>query len=906
MNIPMQKDCRIMHVLFVILLFFPWLLGAAELPNEITEDNTTFESRPVVRIGVLAFRPKPQTLEQWRPLGVLLSQAIPQYDFVVEALTYPEFNEAVEKVQLDFVLTNSGNYILLKKRFGLTSPLATLGINEHGKKATHFGGVIFTAAKTQTINTLHDIKGKTIAITDQNSFGGYQMQAYALLQQGIHTDKDTTLIETGMPHDNVVNTVLLGHADVGFIRTGVLEQMVEEGKIKREDYKIINAQHKTSLPVESSTNLYPEWPLSALPHIDEKLSRNVLATLFKLEENSALAKSMHIYGFNIPADYAFVEEMLRALRIPPFDTTPTFSIEDIWITYRTQIMSILVLIGFGLLGMLMYLLERNQELKKSYTKQQQQANALTKFSQLIEQSPISIIITDLNGNITYANAKFFSTTGYSEEEIIGQNPRLLKSSKVSTSSYRKLWSTLKRGEVWEGELINRRKDGTNYIEWGTIAPLRQADGKVSDFVAMKEDITQRKNAEQRVHQLAFYDQLTSLPNRQKIIADMEQDYPKACAIFNIDSFKEINDLFGISAGDDILVQVGEWFQEMGGWFHEMGFLTYRTGGDEFTVLFRDNNISKHSISRRIATLMSFLDEKTFHVGEENISLRMSTGIAIGSDKLLTHADIALNLAKEKKITFSLYEETENIEGKYRHNIAMATMIRKALIMGRIICYYQPIVDFQTKQITKYETLVRMVDEEGTIIAPLSFLPIAKKMKIYPRITQEVINQACTLFQNRTEEFSINLSTADMEDARAIKEIIDVIQKTNTASRIVFEILESEGIENYEKVGQFIAQVKALGAKIAIDDFGTGYSNFEHILRLNVDYIKIDGSLIRDITQNTRNTIIIETIVDFAKKVGAKTIAEFVSDKEIFDCIKKLGVDYSQGYYTGKPEPLEGK
>ena len=177
------------------------------------------------------------------------------------------------------------------------------------------------------------------------------------------------------------------------------------------------------------------------------------------------------------------------------------------------------------------------------------------------------------------------------------------------------------------------------------------------------------------------------------------------------------------------------------------------------------------------------------------------------------------------------------------------------------------------------------------------------MKIYPRITKEVVNQACALFQNRTEEFSINLSTADMEDGRSMQEIIAVLKKTNTAQRIVFEILESEGIENYEAISAFITQVKALGAKIAIDDFGTGYSNFEHILKLNVDYIKIDGSLIKDIINNSRNQIVIETIIGFAHKIGAQTIAEFVSDEMIFNRVKTLGVDYSQGYFTGKPQPL---
>jgi EAL domain-containing protein (putative c-di-GMP-specific phosphodiesterase class I) len=263
----------------------------------------------------------------------------------------------------------------------------------------------------------------------------------------------------------------------------------------------------------------------------------------------------------------------------------------------------------------------------------------------------------------------------------------------------------------------------------------------------------------------------------------------------------------------------------------------------------------------------------------------------------------LHAAKENKTPVSVYEEQKNIEEKYRNNISMASSIRQALNDNQIICYYQPIVNLVTGKTDKYESLVRMIDKEGNIVPPMEFLSIAKKTKIYPQITREVIHQACTLFATRSEEFSVNLSDSDIRDSHTVDEIINTITKTGTASRIVFEILESEGIENYEEVAQFITKVKALGARIAIDDFGTGYSNFENILKLHVDYIKIDGSLIRGITTNSRHNIIVETIVDFAKKIGAKTIAEFVSDGAIYDAVIKHGIDYSQGYYTGKPEPL---
>lgn len=427
-------------------------------------------------------------------------------------------------------------------------------------------------------------------------------------------------------------------------------------------------------------------------------------------------------------------------------------------------------------------------------------------------------------------------------------------------------------------------------------PVFDESKDVASVVVFAQEITERKKAEDHIYQLSNFDALTGLPNRQKLLLDMDESQPSGCTIFNIDNFKELNDFFGISAGDILLRVVGEWFKAM-------GFSPYRIGGDEFALLFYDD-LTRDKLHNRISSLMSALDNEHFIVENETLDVHMSAGAAIGLHKLLTRADIALHTAKERKIPIAFYEESENVEKQYHTNIAMATTIRRALANGRIFCYYQPIVNVTTGKIDKYETLVRMIDDEENIVMPMQFLPIAKKTKLYPRITREVLHQACHLFSSRSEEFSINLSIDDIHDSATVQDILATMLHTGTASRIVFEILESDGIENYGEVAHFIDQVKKLGAKIAIDDFGTGYSNFEHILKLNVDYIKIDGSLIREIADNPRHQIIVETIVDFAQKIEAKTIAEFVSDERIFQIIKEYGIDYSQGYYTGKPDSLE--
>ncbi|MDP3290859.1 MAG: EAL domain-containing protein [Sulfuricurvum sp.] len=429
----------------------------------------------------------------------------------------------------------------------------------------------------------------------------------------------------------------------------------------------------------------------------------------------------------------------------------------------------------------------------------------------------------------------------------------------------------------------------NAMQGTTYRYLRQMEAmNMSLEGAVKEKTLELENQ-------YYSDRLTGLPNRFRLQEKLLQGEITALAIVNVDDFKEINDFFGIEIGDEMLIQIGAWLNVLSG-------SCYRLGSDEFVLTFSDT-LSSTELEHRLITLMKLLDEKTFTIKDESLNIRVTIGVALGIENVLTRADIALHYAKENKKQIAFYNQEERVEEQYRSNLTMASDVRRALFEHRILCHYQPIVDFKTGEIHKYETLVRMIDDAGNMIPPMEFLPIAKQTKLYPQITLEVLYQACTLFATRSEEFSINLSDSDIRNSHTVSEIIRTITETGTAPRIVFEILESEGIESYEEVTQFITKVKALGAKIAIDDFGTGYSNFENILKLSVDYIKIDGSLIREISSNPRHHIIVETIIDFARKIGAKTIAEFVSDEEIYNTLKNLDVDYSQGYFTGKPISL---
>ena len=531
------------------------------------------------------------------------------------------------------------------------------------------------------------------------------------------------------------------------------------------------------------------------------------------------------------------------------------------------------------------------------------------FLKLISKHlPDMLWAKDLEGNYLYANESICKNLLMaSSDEVVGKNDVFFATRERNKHPENKNWHTF--GELCFNSdyVVLENMKSMRFEEYGNIkgelvylevhkAPLHDSNGKLIGTIGSGRNITAQIMLEKENEKLAYYDQLTGLPNRQKIIVDIANKNPFACVIFNIDEFKEVNDFFGTENGDKILKDIAVWFSKL-------DFETYRIDGDEFAILYYED-ISLETIEHNVRNILSLFEEELFHIQNERIQITFSVGIAKEKYRLFTKADIAVHYAKEHKIKIAIYEENANIEQQYKQNMAVATCIREALIDNRIICHYQPIMNLSTGEISKYETLVRMIDKNNNTIPPLEFLTISKKTKLYPHITAEVIHQACNMFKDRKERFSVNLSIDDIKDANTVQEIIKTIIKTKTASRIIFEILESEGIENYEEVINFITQIKALGAEIAIDDFGTGYSNFEHVLKLNVDYIKIDGSLIKGMSENNKHKIIVETIVDFAKKVGSKTIAEFVSDEATFLIVKELGIDFSQGYYTGKPDVID--
>jgi len=396
----------------------------------------------------------------------------------------------------------------------------------------------------------------------------------------------------------------------------------------------------------------------------------------------------------------------------------------------------------------------------------------------------------------------------------------------------------------------------------------------------------------------LYDRLTRLPNRLKLIEDIEQNSSAKSfhlALINIDAFKDINDLYGYEIGDEILIQVSKRVRDYCKEFNSV----YKLPNDEFAV-FTTMSISDEEFFATIKKMLNAISETKFDVSDQSMFITFSCGIASNQDSLLIKTNTALQIAKKHSRNIVIYNDSLDAKEQIIKNMDALLVLKDAIKYDQITPYFQPIYNTRTKKIDKYESLARIVTNSGEVITPFVFLDIAVKSKLYPEITKAIITKSFEFFRDKEMEFSINLSIVDIQSKEIMRFIFNKLQEFRQPQRVVFEILETDRIENYEEIKNFIKDVKKYGCKVAIDDFGSGYSNFSHILELNVDYLKIDASLVKFVTTDENSRVVVKTIINFASNLGLKTIAEFVEDKDSLVLLEKMGVDFIQGYYIGKP------
>ncbi|MBE0515146.1 EAL domain-containing protein [Sulfurimonas sp.] len=517
------------------------------------------------------------------------------------------------------------------------------------------------------------------------------------------------------------------------------------------------------------------------------------------------------------------------------------------------------------------------------------------YEKAIDSSAI-LSRVDKYGNITYANDKFLEISGYSLDELVGKSQSAMGQCEAAKEESGDVWQEVSSGKIWHGIIRNKTKSGKDFWAKTTIVPIKDLNNEIIEYLVIKFDITEIVEQRKEFERVAKTDSLTGCGNRFRLNYDMQELENISVAVFNIDNFRQINDFYGHQFGDLIIKSTANKIYDL--FLQDDNFRFYRLQGDEFVAIAID--YSKELLIEKVKKILATIKEK-FTIEDEEMLISCTCGISFeDKEHLLSTANMALKVAKKSNVDFLVYSEEISLNRQYESNIIWTKKLSNALKEKNIITYYQPIVNNSSLSYEKYECLVRMIDSKK-IIPPYFFLDVAKQTRQYFDITKTVVYQAFEMFKEKDVEFSINLSILDMLEPDVSKYILSMLEKYDIGSRVVFEIVESEYMENFEGVMSFIGEVKKYNCKIAIDDFGTGYSNFEYLIKLKADYLKIDGSIIKNIDKDENAFLVVSTIVEFSKKLGMKTIAEYVESEEIFKIVKELGIDYSQGYYFSEPK-----
>lgn len=393
------------------------------------------------------------------------------------------------------------------------------------------------------------------------------------------------------------------------------------------------------------------------------------------------------------------------------------------------------------------------------------------------------------------------------------------------------------------------------------------------------------------------DKLTGLTNRIGLIHSLQYAKNPVIAVLDIDNFNGLNHFYGIDTGDSILKNVAQQLKA----FLLAEVAVFRMGSDQFVLL--TENKGNSCLYNIMPDLIAHLEQHNFIEHGVGIGVSFTAGISsINAKAPLIEASTALVHAKSKSLRLATYEKKDSVVEQQKKNIMWGQKLRQALAEDRVRPFYQVIVNNKSGKAEKVEALVRLIDDDGSVVSPFYFLDAAKKSHQYEELTRAVITHSLKEVATSGMVVTINFTIEDTQNPDTISFLKQQIEKYNCGNRVIVELTEGEGIENYQEAAAFIRDIKKLGCKVAIDDFGTGYSNFMHIISLNADILKIDGSIVQALPDDPNAEILIKTIVSFAKQLGMETVAEYVDSQYIFDKVTEIGVDYSQGFFFGKPEP----
>lgn len=544
---------------------------------------------------------------------------------------------------------------------------------------------------------------------------------------------------------------------------------------------------------------------------------------------------------------------------------------------------------------------------------------LTIFKKILENTSEAVVITDLSGSILELNEAMCRMTGYARDEMIGMNSRIFKSGRHSNDFYRDMWRKLMDEGHWEGEIWDRRKDGSVYPKWQTINVVHGESGQPVNYIGVSTDITVIKEAEEKLNHLAYYDPLTGLPNRMlfsdrvehEVATSKRTDACFAVLYIDLDRFKHVNDSLGHVAGDTLLVQVAD---RIKGCLRDADTLC-RIGGDEFAIVLQ--NLEREENAGMVAQKLVVRVSQRFEINGKDIYIGASVGIAlypkdgIDTESLIRKADGALFLAKEEGKGLYRYASGE-LERVNRSRLEIEGRLHRALERGEFVLHYQPQVLAEEATpglhygLCGVEALIRWQTEPGVLVPPGEFLAVAEDTGFIAPLGDWVLLQACR-DAKRWEDaghpvpVAVNVAPRQFDTGNFEKMVASVLATTGlTPSLLKLEVTESGFMRNIQRVTETMNRIKATGVTFAIDDFGTGYCSMNYLNRLPVDCLKVDQSFVRAMNDDHTGGDIVSAIISMAKAFGLASIAEGVETYDQLEALKGHGCEIIQGYLVSRP------
>lgn len=548
------------------------------------------------------------------------------------------------------------------------------------------------------------------------------------------------------------------------------------------------------------------------------------------------------------------------------------------------------------------------------TEHKQTEETIRTLSQAMEQSPVSIVITDLDGRIEYVNRGFERTSGYTAVEAQGQHTSILSSGKTKPEVYTDLWNTIQSGQSWQGEFQNRRKDGSLFWEYAHISPIFDGQGRIRHYLGVKEDVTLRKVQEEKILHQAHYDSLTGLPNRflaldrlsQIVRTAQRENHLSAVLFLDLDDFKKVNDTLGHEVGDQVIEEAAHRVRESIRENDTVG----RLGGDEFIVLLA--HLHERVDAQRVAEKILSAFRTVFKLGDREILLTASIGIAIYPDDgdtskiLLRNADTAMYHSKSLgRNAFNFYTDSMNQDVSRR--VELEEQLYTALQNDEFYLLFQPIVNIHSQVIVGVEALLRWKNAKLGEVPPVEFIEVAERtgriVEIGDYVLRKAIQQAAYWRDEKGQTFrvAVNVSPVQLKDRAFLVRLENILTEYGLPGdfleiEVTENVLLSDRIDSVE----ILNGLRNMGVALSMDDFGTGYSSLSYLRHYHFDTLKIDRSFVRDITTDLDDRELVVATISMARSLGLKVIAEGVETVQQLAILQAEECDFAQGYYFSKP------